>query len=351
MTFSVVIPCYNCARTLETTVKSVCISGLIDYEILLIDDGSTDGTAELCDSLCAYDPAIRCIHQENAGVSAARNCGIREAQGDYLWFVDADDQIIPLDMNRLSQLLRDQPDCVMFGMDFSYLRHGRQIMRERLSCDTQIVLNECILGDCFASLFQKNYFTTMVNKFVRRDLLITQQIFFDPTLTNYEDLHYSLRLLQVCRKVIALPDVYYNYINDFGHDRTVDRIKKIPDVMAYTDVIVEPFYQLEKQMTASGQGHITGLDEIILRLYMEAAYFKLKTAAPKQFKALCSAVQHNENIRKECSHIAALSHADRWLYTKLMHNAYVRLWLFMQYRRLRSIGSFIYRITKSYIGK
>lgn len=133
MTFSVIIPCYNCAETLEATVKSVCASGLIDYEILLIDDGSTDGTAELCDSLCAYDPAIRCIHQENAGVSAARNCGIREAQGDYLWFVDADDQIIPLDMNRLSQLLWDQPDCVMFGMYFSYLRHGRQIMRESLT--------------------------------------------------------------------------------------------------------------------------------------------------------------------------------------------------------------------------
>lgn len=351
MTFSVIIPCYNCTKTLETTVKSVCVSGLIDYEILLIDDGSTDGTAGLCDSLCAHDSAIHCIHQENAGVSAARNCGIQAAHGDYLWFVDADDQIVPLNMDLVSQMLQDRPDCIMFGMDFSYLRHGRQIMRERLSCDTQIVLNERTLGDCFASLFQKNYFTTMANKFVRRDLLITQQILFDSTLTNYEDLHYSLRLLQVCRKVIALPDVYYNYINDFGHDRTVDRVKKIPDVMAYTDVIVEPFYQLEKQMTASGEGHIAGLDEIILRLYMEAAYFKLKTAAPQQIKTLCSAVQRNENIQKKRSRIAVLSHTEQWLYTKLMHNAYIRLWLFMQYRRLRSAGSFIYRITKSYIGK
>ncbi len=350
MTFSVIIPCYNCAETLEATVKSVCASGLIDYEILLIDDGSTDGTAELCDRLCAHDPAIRCIHQENAGVSAARNCGIRETQGDYIWFVDADDTVIPLDMDRISQLFRDQPDCVMFGMDFSYLRHGRQIMRERLSCDVPVVLNGHTLGDCFSSLFQQNYFSAIWNKFIRRDLLIKKQIFFDPTLTNYEDLHYSLRLLQVCRKVIALPDVYYNYINDFGHDRTVDRVKKIPDVIAYTDVIVEPFYQLEKQLAASGR-HIAGLDEIVLLLYMEAAYFKLKTAAPKQVKTLCSAVQHNENIQKECSHIAALSHADQWLYTKLMHNAHIRLWLFMQYRRLRSIGSFIYRITKSYIGK
>ena len=125
MTFSVIIPCYNCAETLEATVKSVCASGLIDYEILLIDDGSTDGTAELCDSLCAYDPAIRCIHQENAGVSAARNCGIREAQGDYLWFVDADDTVDAGSLVRAVEIaIHQHPDMLLFGMSFDYYHRG-----------------------------------------------------------------------------------------------------------------------------------------------------------------------------------------------------------------------------------
>ena len=93
MIFSVVIPCYNCVKTLEATVNSIRACGLTDHEILLVDDGASDGTAKLCDTLCVRYPELRCVHQENAGVSAARNRGIDEAQGEYLWFVDADDTV------------------------------------------------------------------------------------------------------------------------------------------------------------------------------------------------------------------------------------------------------------------
>ena len=75
MNFSVIVPCYNCVRTLENTVNSIRASGLSNYELLLIDDGSTDGTGALCDVLCEKYPELRCIHQPNAGVSAARNRG------------------------------------------------------------------------------------------------------------------------------------------------------------------------------------------------------------------------------------------------------------------------------------
>ena len=102
MIFSVIIPCYNCVKTLEATVNSIRVCGLSDYEILLIDDGSNDGTAELCDTLCVRYPELRCVHQENAGVSTARNRGINEAQGEYLWFVDADDIVSPLNMESIA---------------------------------------------------------------------------------------------------------------------------------------------------------------------------------------------------------------------------------------------------------
>ncbi len=91
MRFSVVIPAYNCAGTLEGTVDSIRASGLTDLEIILIDDGSTDGTAEVCDGLVGRFPEVRCVHQSNEGVSAARNRGIDESEGEYIWFVDSDD--------------------------------------------------------------------------------------------------------------------------------------------------------------------------------------------------------------------------------------------------------------------
>lgn len=66
MIFSVVIPCYNCVKTLEATVNSIRACGLTDYEILLVDDGASDGTAKLCDTLCVRYPELRCVHQKNA---------------------------------------------------------------------------------------------------------------------------------------------------------------------------------------------------------------------------------------------------------------------------------------------
>ena len=120
--FSVVIPCYNCINTLEATVNSVQLSGLTDYEILLIDDGSNDGTGDLCDDLCQRYTEVRCVHQENAGVSAARNRGIDNANGEYLWFVDADDTV---DSGALSHAVsvinRRQPDMLLLMEDFLFV--------------------------------------------------------------------------------------------------------------------------------------------------------------------------------------------------------------------------------------
>ena len=132
MIFSVVIPCYNCVKTLEATVNSVRACGLTDYEILLIDDGSSDGTAKLCDTLCVRYPELRCVHQENAGVSAARNRGIDEAQGEYLWFVDADDTVDEGSLADAAKVAEEQkPDMLIFGMSFDFYHKGKVYRREK----------------------------------------------------------------------------------------------------------------------------------------------------------------------------------------------------------------------------
>ena len=350
MIFSVIIPCYNCVKTLEATVNSIRVCGLSDYEILLIDDGSNDGTAELCDTLCVRYPELRCVHQENAGVSTARNRGINEAQGEYLWFVDADDIVSPLNMESILKAIPDGVDCIMFGMRFRYVHHGKVIMRETMSCGNPVELTQQNLGSHFRALFEKNYFTAIWNKLTRKSILTENQIYFDPTLTNYEDLNFSLILAGCCKTILALPEPYYCYVNEFGHDRTVDRIQRIRDVIAYTDKIVTPFYALDKKLRENGCLPIEGLGKIALRLYMEAAYFKLKTTDRNEVQQLCTAVQKNENIHKEVQSIEKLSVADQRLYGWMMNNSYGKIRLFMRYRALRSVGSRVYRLAKCYLG-
>lgn len=92
---SVIIPIYNGETYLQKCVESVQNQTLRELEIILVNDGSTDRSAEICDALRASDARIRVIHQENAGVSVARNVGIAAATGEYLGFVDADDSIAP----------------------------------------------------------------------------------------------------------------------------------------------------------------------------------------------------------------------------------------------------------------
>ena len=103
---SVIVPVYNAEDCLERCVHSITRQTYGNLEILLIDDGSPDRSGALCDALAVEDPRIRVIHQENAGSSAARNRGIEAAQGEYLGFVDCDDELLPEMYMRLMEAAR-----------------------------------------------------------------------------------------------------------------------------------------------------------------------------------------------------------------------------------------------------
>lgn len=100
---SVIVPVYNAAPYLTSCVQSVQVQTCSDWELILVDDGSADGSSILCDRLAAGDRRIRVIHKANAGVSAARNDGIEQAKGEYIAFLDADDLIHPQYLELLLQ--------------------------------------------------------------------------------------------------------------------------------------------------------------------------------------------------------------------------------------------------------
>ena len=90
---SVIVPVYNVEKYLRTCVDSILVQSYSALEVILIDDGSTDGSPQICDQYAQQDPRIQVIHQKNAGLSAARNAGIDICRGEYLTFIDSDDFI------------------------------------------------------------------------------------------------------------------------------------------------------------------------------------------------------------------------------------------------------------------
>lgn len=104
---SIIVPVYNGERYLEKCIKSILTQTHADIELILVDDGSTDASAAICDGWAQKDARIKVIHQENRGVSAARNAGLDIATGDYIGFVDADDEIAPETYETILQQIGD----------------------------------------------------------------------------------------------------------------------------------------------------------------------------------------------------------------------------------------------------
>ena len=113
---SVIVPCYNCEAFLARAVDSALAQSWRDLEIIIVDDGSTDGSSAMCDGYAARDPRVRVIHQSNAGLSAARNAGTAIAQGEYIAFLDADDYLKPDAYEKLfAALAANRADCACCG--------------------------------------------------------------------------------------------------------------------------------------------------------------------------------------------------------------------------------------------
>ena len=119
MLVSVIIPAFNCEKSIKRTVDSIISSGLTDYEIVIINDGSTDNTDSVCKGLCAQYSFIKYSEQKNSGVSAARNNGISIAAGEYILFFDADDTAEENSFSECIDIIEsEKPDILVFGISF-----------------------------------------------------------------------------------------------------------------------------------------------------------------------------------------------------------------------------------------
>ena len=206
MLFSVVIPVYNVKDYLEKCVDSVLAQDCGDYEIILVDDGSTDGVSpELCDRYALASPdRIRVIHQENQGLGGARNTGLEAARGEYLFFVDSDDRIEPHALSYLEGQIR-QTHADMYLFRLFYDRDGVLTPADPLRVPTDVVLHP---AQCPELLLESPSASVRV---CRRSLFLEGQIRF-PAGIWYEDLATTPKCLLHARSVVALSEPLYCYL-------------------------------------------------------------------------------------------------------------------------------------------
>ena len=215
---TVIVPVYNILEYLPRCVHSITAQTYRNLEIILVDDGSTDGTGALCDELAAEDVRIQVYHKENGGSSSARNLALKHAAGEYVGFVDSDDYIEP-DMYR----------CLMEGIrqfSVSVAQTGRDEIDEKgnllpniceppeepLIIESRRFMEELLLhrGDC-----------SFCTKLIRRDLIPADG--FPPDRLN-EDFHLLIRMLPEIGKILSLPRQDYHVFYRIGsNSRKADR--------------------------------------------------------------------------------------------------------------------------------
>lgn len=259
MNYSFIIPVYNCKQYLPDCVESIRRVGVEAYEILLIDDGSTDGSGDLCDALARNWPEVRVIHQENGGASAARNRGIREAAGEKILFVDADDS---LDAEALGKILADprcdEADLTVFGLTFDYYYHGKCYRRDPLFYEQDGFLTAAEWGAAFTELFARNALSPLWNKVFKREILTEHQLLLNEKMFLYEDLEFVFRYMRHCGVIWNVPLAVYHYrqSEDEGNaGRRLRRIDSLPDFVATIEASLEALREanpaVEKAQTAA----------------------------------------------------------------------------------------------------
>ena len=193
---SIIIPIYNTAAWIPACIESIINQSFSDFEILLIDDGSTDGSGVICDMYTKTDSRIRVFHKKNGGVSSARNYGLDKATGEWIYFVDSDDELLPDCLRIMTGYIRDDIDIVLAGYE-KYDEQGNLLysIPDRVVTVLQKKESLYTLYETHAKYYNRLPYLWI--RLLRRSVIEKEQLRFDESICNKED---TLFLTQyICR--------------------------------------------------------------------------------------------------------------------------------------------------------
>ncbi len=231
---SIIIPVYNTKEYLEKCVTSVLDKNVTDFEILLIDDGSTDGeSGQLCDRIAELHPDyVKAIHQNNKGLGGARNTGIQQAKGEYLLFLDSDDTLIEGALSLLCKKLNEyRPDVLSFNpVTVDTVGNQKHIESNYFESDTPFTLSE-----------RPEFLNSLPNACTRiwkRSLYTDNNIIF-PDRVWYEDLRTCPKIFALAKSILTIKDGLYLYLqrdDSIMHSAKLERNREIID--AFDDLLI-----------------------------------------------------------------------------------------------------------------
>jgi glycosyltransferase involved in cell wall biosynthesis len=232
---SIIIPIYQVEKYLAKCLDSALAQTFDDYEIIAVDDGSTDDSGRIADEYAlAHPQRIRVIHQQNGGVGAARNTGLKNAKGEYLLFVDSDDTMDAGMLEHLfAQAQRFDADMVICGYRFVE-ENGAVLSEER----EQLPVEQPFTLAKRPEVLQSHH--CVWNRLIRKSLFVDQNIVFTPKV-RYDDLEAVVELYPFAKCIVYTDALLYNYLRREGSIMNNRNADKNSDIFTAFDGIIS-FY-------------------------------------------------------------------------------------------------------------
>lgn len=227
---SIIVPVYNAEKYLRRCIDSILSQSLTDFELILIDDGSTDRSPHICDEYATRDKRIKLIHKKNAGVSAARNDGLDIAQGEFITFVDSDDWV---DVNYLKSLYDNKAYDYIIGTFINEPQGKVQYLEE---------------GEFFGDNLKEYVSVTHLSNGypwgkLFKSKIISENILRFKNIKVYEDLLFCLEYVRNCSSIYCMSKANYHYFNPVQ--------KSVPEKFPLTIHEVAWLYQNTKREIVS----------------------------------------------------------------------------------------------------
>lgn len=330
---SVIVPVYNAEQVIARCINSLLAQTFSEIELILVNDGSTDKSGDICDEYKIKDNRVTVVHLTNGGVSHARNTGISLAQGDYLMFCDSDDYV---EINWCSELYdaikREGNVLPVSGVRFVYTMGGnnKEVIRAFHHTETISKRN-------YFELYKKGVSGYVWCKLYDRRIIVENSLYFDVNVNRAEDLLFNLSYIPYTNGIVTIPTVTYNYVHANENSLFNSYRKNLSDINVMVYDAWKQYFKLvgeEQEQT----------EEFATYFYLNYLNMLTNTFDKRNKDSLIKKLRYNNGILnskefKECLALADTSKEDPRYIKLLKTNNYYLVWLAEQMLKLKNYFS------------
>jgi glycosyltransferase involved in cell wall biosynthesis len=328
---SIIVPVYNVEKYINRCIDSILNQTFYNFELILIDDGSTDKSGKICDDYAKQDKRIKVIHIKNGGVSNARNTGIILAQGDYLMFCDSDDYVernwCSLHYEAITPGRRILP---VSGIRFIY-NIGKPKKEIIKSFPEILILDKSM----YFETYKKGLSGSLCCKIYNRKIIEEKSLFFDERVNRAEDLLFNLSYMSHMESFITIPTITYNYVHSNEYSLMNSYRKDLFDVTsnvyhAWSDFIKK--FNIEKNY----------IEEFATYYYLNFINTLKNTFDKRNNESFFKKLKQNQYILNstefiECINLADTSNEDSRYIKLIKKNNYYLIWFVEQIIKIKKL--------------